>query len=122
MREQMTNMPVALDQPGLKLLCPGTWGGMVVEYLECTERIDFGPMLEGLPDDKCPCPHWGCMLRGAMHLQYADGTEEVIKDGDVCYTPKGHTAWCEPGSAMVLFSPEAEQKVVAEHIAKKMQG
>lgn len=122
MREQKENMPVAMEQPGLKLLSPGAWGGIVVEYLDCTERIDFGPMLEGLPDDRCPCPHWGYMVKGAFHVQYADGTEEVIKSGDVYYMPEGHTGWCEPGSAMILFSPEAEAKVVAEHFAKKMQG
>ena len=122
MREQKENMPVIMEQPGLKLLSPGTWGGIVVEYLDCTERIDFGPMLEGLPADKCPCPHWGYMVKGAFHVQYADGTEEVIKSGDVYYMPEGHTGWCEPGSAMILFSPEAEAKVVAEHFAKKMQG
>ena len=122
MREQKEKMPVAMEQPGLKLLSPGAWGGMVVEYLDCTERFDFGPMMEGFPDDKCPCPHCGYMLKGTLHIQYADGTEEVIKNGDVYYMPEGHTGWIEPGSAMILFSPEEESKIVEEHIAKKMQG
>ena len=122
MREQTDNLPVAMEQPGFKLLSPGTWGGMVVEYLECTERIDLRPMLEGLPDDKCTCPHWGYMLRGALHSQYAEGTEEVIRSGDVFYMSKGHTGWFEAGSAMIFFSPEVEQRVIAEHLAKKMQG
>jgi hypothetical protein len=121
-REHTENMPVAIEMPGLKVLSPGVWGGMVVEYFECTERIDLRPMLEGLPDDKCPCPHWGYMLKGALHLHYTDGTEEVIKAGDMCYLPAGHTGWFEAGSSMVYFSPEAEQKVVAEHLSKKMQG
>ena len=122
MREQKENMPVIVEQPGFKALSSGTWGGMVVEYFECTERIDVSPMMKGLPDDKCPCPHWGYMLKGALHIQYTDGTEEVIEDGDVFYMPEGHTGWFEPGSAMIYFSPEAELKVVAEHVAKKMQG
>jgi hypothetical protein len=121
MRDKIQKLPVAMEQPGLRIFSPGTWGGMVVEYFECDERIDFGPMLEGLPDDKCPCPHWGYMLKGAMHIQYADGTEEVINGGDVCHMPKGHTAWCEADSAMILFSPEAESNQVAEHVAKKMR-
>ena len=125
MREQIQEMPVAMEQPGLKMLkvvSPDAWGGMVVEYFECAERIDFGPMFEGLPNNLCPCPHWGYMLKGALHIQYADRTEEVIKAGDACYMPQGHTGWCEPGSAMIIFSPEAEANQLAEHVAKKMQG
>ncbi len=123
MREPIEKMPVAMEQPGgFRLLSPGTWGGMVVEYLECGEAIDLTPMFEGLPDDKCTCPHWGYMLRGTLHIQYADGTQEDVKPGDVCYMPEGHTASFEAGSAMIFFSPEAEQRVVGEHIAKKMGG
>ena len=122
MREQVEKMPVGMELPGFKLLSPGTWGGMVVEYFECAEGVDLGPMFEGLPDDKCSCPHWGYMLKGAMHVQYADGTEEEIRPGDVYYMPEGHTGSFAAGSAMVFFSPEAEQKVVGEHIAKKLQG
>lgn len=123
LREQLENLPTAMDQHGVRLqLSPGAWGGMVVEYLHCSERIDFGPMLEGLPDDMCPCPHWGYMLKGAMHIRYGDGAEEVIREGDVCYLPEGHTLWCEAGSTVIFFSPEAEQKTVGEHVFRKMQG
>ena len=122
MREQVDKLPSALELPGFRLLSPGAWGGMVVEYIECPEQVDLDPMFKGLPGDKCSCPHWGYMLKGAMHIEYADGTEEKIRPGDVCYMPAGHTGSIEAGSAMVLFSPEAEQKVIAEHFARKMQG
>jgi quercetin dioxygenase-like cupin family protein len=62
------------------------------------------------------------MLKGAVHVQYADKTEEVVKTGDAFYMPAGHIGWAEAGSAMILFSPEAEAMQVAEHVAKKMQG
>jgi hypothetical protein len=62
------------------------------------------------------------MLKGALHIEYADKTEEVIREGDVCYMPKGHTGWCEAGAAIIFFSPEAEANQVAEHVAKMMQG
>lgn len=115
-------MPIAMDTAGFKLLVPGAWGGMMVEYFECSERLDFAPVLAGLPDDTCPCPHWGYMLRGAFHVEYVDGTEEVIGAGDACYMPEGHTGWCEAGSAMLLFSPEAESRRVQEHIGRAMGG
>ncbi len=122
MREQLEKMPIANELPGFTLFSPGTWGGLSVEYLDCAEKLDMGPMLEGLPDNQCPCAHWGYMLKGALHIKYKDGTEEVIAEGDAFYMPKGHTGWFEAGSKTVLFSPEAESKQLAEHVAKKMQG
>jgi hypothetical protein len=118
MREQIQEMDVALEQPALKMASPGTWGDLVIQYFECAEKFDFGPQLEGLPNDLCLCPHWGYMLKGALHIQYADKTEEVIKEGDAFYTPKGHTGWCEADSAMIIFSPEAESKQIDEHVRK----
>ena len=122
MREQVQDMHVAMELPALKVLSPGTWGGMVFEHIECADRLDLGPTMEGLPGNLCPCPHWGYMLKGAFHGQYADKTQEVIKEGDAFYMPEGHTGWFEAGSAMILFSPEAEAHQVAEHVARKMQG
>lgn len=121
MKAKIKNMPVVIEMPEFKILSPGIWGGMVVEYFECSEKIDLSPILEGLPGNNCTCTHWGYMLKGALHNQYADGTEEIIEAGDMYYMPKKNTSWFEAGSAMVFFSPEADQKLVTEHIAKKMQ-
>jgi len=122
MRKQLEKMPVTMEMPGSRVLSSGSWGGLVVEYFDCTDRVDLGPILEGLPGNMCQCPHWGHMVKGAFHVQYADGSEEEIRGGDLYYMPEGHTGWIEPNSAMILFSPEAEAKVVADHVAKKMEG
>ena len=29
---------------------------------------DFGPLLKGLPNDRCPCPHWGYVLKGRLRV------------------------------------------------------
>lgn len=123
MRVQLNDIPVGMEVPGLRqAAASGGWGGMVLEYIECPDRMDLDPMMEGLPGDLCPCPHWGYMLKGAFHGRYADNAEEVVKEGDAFYAPAGHTGWFEAGSAMVLFSPEAEAMQVAEHLTRKMQG
>ena len=121
MRAQLQDIPVGMETPGVRQAASPGWGGMVLEYIECTGKMDIAPMTVGLPDDMCPCPHWGYMLKGAFHGRYADNTEEVIKAGDAFYAPAGHTGWFEAGSAMVLFSPEAEAMQVAEHMTRKMQ-
>ena len=46
------------------------------------------PLLEGLPDDRCECPHWGYIVEGSIHVRYADGTEDVNRSGDLYYWPR----------------------------------
>ncbi|MGD2122676.1 MAG: hypothetical protein PVJ76_13070 [Gemmatimonadota bacterium] len=70
----------------------------------------------------CPCPHWGYMLRGACHMEYADGSSEVLLEGDEFYMPEMHTGWMEAGSAMLAISPEVESKILEGHLAKMMGG
>ena len=39
-------------------------GAYTVAFARLDEGVDLGPALQGLPDDLCPCPHWGYMLKG----------------------------------------------------------
>ena len=55
-----------------------SWQGMQVGHFQIKSGTDITEALKGLPDDMCPCPHWGLVLKGAIHLRYADGTTEVI--------------------------------------------
>ena len=100
---------------------PVAWAGMMVAYQELPAGLDATPLLEGLPDDKCPCPHWGYVVKGSIHLGYVDGTEEVVKAGEVFYMPEGHTAWTDEEVAFIEISPESEYRVVMEHVARKQQ-
>lgn len=97
------------------------WGDMVVGYLELPAGTDFTPLFKGLPDDACHCPHWGYVLKGAVHLLYTDGTEEVTGAGEVFYWPSGHTAWVEEDTAFIDFNPERAFKEVMEHAAQQTE-
>ena len=95
------------------------WGGMVAGYFELPAGTDFSPLFEVLPDDACQCPHWGYVTKGAVHIRYTDGTEEVTSAGAVFYWPAGHTGWVEEDTAFIDFSPQKEHKELTEHIARK---
>ena len=41
---------------------------MTVSFIRVPAGWDLGPMLVGLPDDLCQCPHWGYVLRGRLKL------------------------------------------------------
>jgi len=83
---------------------------------------DLSPLLKGLRNDSCQCPHWGYVVEGTIKMIYDDGTEETLNAGDVFYMPPGHTAIVEKDLTLLDFSPENELKEVTDHIAKKMAG
>lgn len=115
MRGSNQDMPVAAEvTEGTVRLAE--WGGMTVELGTFRETVDAAPLYAGLPDDRCQCPHWGYVIAGKIHFQYAD-REEIYRAGDAYYAPPGHTTVIEAGCTYVEFSPAAgyrETMAVAE--------
>jgi cupin domain len=96
-------------------------GGYTVSFVSFREDIDATPLLKGLPDDQCQCPHWGYVTKGRLTFRFGD-RDEVFEAGDAFYTPPGHIpVQHEPGSEMVLFSPAEELKATEAVMAKNMQ-
>jgi hypothetical protein len=96
-------------------------GGYTVNFVEFHQDIDATPLLKGLPDDRCQCPHWGYVIKGAMTFQYPDGNE-VIGAGEAFYSPPGHTpVKHEPGTEVVMFSPTEELKETEAVMNRNMQ-
>ena len=46
--------------------------------------VDSTPLLKGLPDDRCQCPHWGYMISGKVTFRYAEG-DEIYEAGDAFF-------------------------------------
>ena len=81
--------------------------------------IDSTPMLKGLPNDRCSCPHWGYVLTGRVVVTFAD-REEIHETGDAFYVPAGHLQRADAGTEYVQFSPADELRIVSETIAGNM--
>ena len=95
--------------------------GYTVNFTTFHQDIDATPLLKGLPDDRCQCPHWGYVLNGKMTFRYPD-REEAFEAGDAFYTPPGHVPVAhEPGTEVVMFSPAEELEKTEEAIRKNMQ-
>ena len=77
---------------------------------------DLAPLLEGLPDDMCQCPHWGYVIKGQLSFPRADG-EEVFNAGDAFYVAAGHTAKNAAGTDFVIFSPKDALAATEAHMA-----
>ena len=59
----------------------------------------------GLPDDPCPCPHWGYVLRGRLTYRFPD-REEVFEAGDAFYLPPGHIPMPTAGHRVRAVQPD----------------
>lgn len=95
--------------------------GYSVNFTTFNVDMDQRPVLKGLPDDQCQCPHWGYVLKGRLTFQVGD-REEVINEGEAFYLPPGHVGIAnEPGSEIVQFSPADELKKTSDAIMQNMQ-
>jgi hypothetical protein len=92
-----------------------------VNFVTFREDVDATPLLKGLPDDRCPCPHWGYVIKGKLTYRFGD-REEVYEAGDAFYAPPGHAPVQEdPGSELVQFSPADELRKVDEVMMGNMK-
>ncbi|MFI5082778.1 MAG: hypothetical protein ACHQCE_17045 [Streptosporangiales bacterium] len=98
----------------------GKLDGYTVNFVSIRQDHDLAPMLSGLPGGRCPCPHWGYVLKGRMIVRYADH-EEVCEAGDVFYMAPGHTPAAEAGTEFIQISPSDQLQEVEAAVVKAMQ-
>lgn len=78
--------------------------GYTVGFTSFIADMDPTPLFQGLPDDRCQCPHWGYVIKGKITFRFA-GREETYEAGDAYYAPPGHTPVMYEGNEIVEFSP-----------------
>src|SRR3954453_1019101 len=94
--------------------------GYTINFVSFHKDIDATPLLKGLPDDRCQCPHWGYVIAGRLHFRFADH-EETFAAGDAFYLPPGHVPFKhEPGTQIVQFSPTEELRQTDAAIQRNM--
>ena len=82
--------------------------GFTVGFEAYSEDADPAPLFQGLPHNRCQCPHWGVVVKGTLIYDNADGTEDVIGAGEAYYVGPGHLPRFTAGTEIVEFSPTAE--------------
>ncbi len=121
MKVNKNDIPVTMEAPGMKMRTLSGFGGMDANYHELPEGTDFTPLLKGLENDSCHCPHYGYILEGKFKIIYDDGKEETLESGDLFYLPPGHTAIVTENLKWVDFSPSKEHKEVLSHVGEMME-
>jgi hypothetical protein len=126
-------MHIAKDEVPVKIGGPGVaarqqldfgdatgYGKISGEYFSLPAGMDISPLLQGLDGDLCQSPHWGYVIRGAVTVSYADGTQEAIRANDIFYWPPGHTVRVDEDADVILFSPQHEHTRVLDHMLAKL--
>jgi len=90
-------------------------GGLSVGYVRLPAGADLRPATKGLPDDLCPCPHWGYMIRGRVRMHTTHGHQDFAA-GEAFYWAPGHAPEALEDTEYVDFSPTEEFQRVVEHI------
>lgn len=114
MNIDLETLPVEIDQ-GELVTRYVEWGDMAMRYVRLPAGTDMGPVLVGLPGDRCPSPHWGIVLEGSLHLEHADGSTEKAQAGQAYHWPAGHTAWTDEPVAFLEVGPVAAMRQFSEH-------
>ena len=120
MKQARSDLPTRLAAGGVCIQAQD-WGDINVARIRFPKGADATPLLAGMPQDLCQCPHWGTVLKGSITVRYADGREETVRAGDVYYWPPGHTVWVDEDYEAVEFSPSDAMGLVIDHLKSKLE-
>jgi hypothetical protein len=120
MKQQLSEMPTRLEAGGVCIQAQD-WAELNVARIRFPKGADAAPLLVGLPQDLCQCPHWGTVVKGSIHVRYADGSEEVVRAGEAYYWPPGHTVRVDEDYEAVEFSPSRPMCQVIDHLNAMLQ-
>ncbi len=119
MHHNAEEMPVRLEH-GAICIQAQDWGDLNVARIRFPAGADATPLLVGLPESLCQCPHWGTVLKGSINVRYADGHQETVRAGDVYYWPAGHTVQVDEDYEALEFSPAGPMGEVIDHLNKAL--
>lgn len=91
---------------------------MRVAVVSVAAGTDFGPLLAGLPNNRCQAEHWGYVIKGRLRITDAKNHEELLVGGDFYHLAAGHTGVAEEDTEFIeIGEPGPHQQFVDQ--AKK---
>lgn len=87
-RTSKSDAPVVVDEHEIE----GRYvelDGHTVAYETHKADADPAPLFQGLPGDRCQCPHWGVVMKRKVVLRYGDH-DETFEAGDAYYGAPDH--------------------------------
>ena len=118
MRATKSELPVLLAA-GSASVRGVDWGEMRAAIVSVPAGTDFGPLLQGLPDDLCQAAHWGYMLKGRLRVCSPRG-EEMLHAGDLFHLPPGHSGIAEEDTEFLEIGPSDEHQAFVENARRNL--
>jgi hypothetical protein len=97
----------------------GPLGDHVAAFERFEEETRTDGLFDGLPGDRCSCPHWGYVFAGSITFRYAD-REETFVAGDAFYAPAGHLTTIAAGTEFLELSPADEHARAGEILRRNL--
>jgi hypothetical protein len=110
--------PMAIEGDGIEFRKQEIGGGMSASFVRLPKGADLRPAVAGLPDDLCPCPHWGYILSGSVRMHTLEGSKDY-EAGQAFYWAAGHAPEALEDVDYVDFSPTDELDHVIDHITSQ---
>jgi hypothetical protein len=107
------DVPVVIDDNGVEVRLRDE-DGLSVGFVRLPAGADLRPATIGLPNDLCPCPHWGYIIKGRVRMHTLDGHQDFAA-GEAFYWAPGHAPEALEDSEYVDFSPTEQFRPVIEH-------
>jgi len=118
MQMKPESLPILIDRGG-STLRGAEWGGMVVLLYTIPAGTDMKPLMAGMTDDLCQCPHWGYVLKGRLRIKHKD-FDQVVSSGELFYAEPGHAPIFEEDTQMIEFSPKEAWYSMIATISKNL--
>jgi hypothetical protein len=94
--------------------------GYTVAYETHKADFDPAPLFDGLPGNRCQCPHWGVVVTGRVVFRYADHVE-TFEAGEAYYGSPDHTPLLCAGTEIIEFSPSVELQQTMAVIGRNLE-
>ena len=121
MKFAVNELPVEVSQGDLETRYVEL-GELALRHATLPAGTDMGPVLVGLPGDRCPSPHWGIVLQGSITITHADGGTETVRAGELYHWEAGHTGVSEEGVVFLEVGPVGPMREFSEHAKKLFAG
>ena len=79
---------ILLEGGGVEIRTQEIGGDITLSFIRVPAGWDLAPMLVGLPDNLCQCPHWGYVLSGRLKLA-TNSRDEFFEAGQAFYWSPG---------------------------------
>ena len=117
-RTSKAEAAVAFDEPVIQSRA-AELDGYTVVFESYSADVDPAPFFQGLPEDRCQCPHWGVVVSGRIVFRYADH-DEVYEAGDAYYGRPGHIPLIFGGSEVIEFSPTEQLQQTMDVVSRNL--